>query len=222
MSEKQKNWTNIQAQIAADLCLTYGIDEEEIIFFGDNPKPLLSYEATCVLCNQLTNLKGIQIEPVASPFQDSFTVRCILTLNNGDKRESWGVTNKNEIVDGATLSESQIFQSASSKAIRNALRAAGIDLIRLHNQMKNGENELIYSPTKNAITTLLAQAHILGKEAELIILDPVTKQVDKTAWHRLIRNRYGKNHSNELSEAALTDFVAVLKTLVPQGQVLAA
>lgn len=222
MNQKQNNLTETQEVFASELSMTYGIDREDILFFGNDPKPFLSYEATCVLCNQLTCLKGIQIEPVASPFQDSFTIRCTLTLENGDKREAFGVTNKNELVEGKQMSESQIFQSASSKAIRNALKAAGIDLIRLHNQMKNGENLFDFYPANNSYNSLLRQAHKLGEEAELIVYDPASKTHHKAGWYRLIKNRYAKNHSNELTEVELADFVAVLKTLVPQQQAIAA
>lgn len=212
MSEPQKILSAEQSALVAELTMTYGIEPEDIIFFGTDPKPFLTYEATCALCNQLTMLDNIEIEPVASAFQDSLVFRCTLTLHDGRTRSAVGVVNINETVDGQPMSEQQVTQLASSRAIRNALKTAGIDLLKLHQQLLRDDDTL---PFKSNVASLIAQSHILGREAGLIMDD------DKTAWYRLLRNRYGKSASNELTEDQLADFVAVLKTLVPQGKLAA-
>lgn len=198
-----------QSALVAELTMTYNIEPEEIMFFVNDPKPFLSYEATCALCNQLTNMQDITIEPQHSFFADSLTYRCTLTLSDGRTRSAVGVVNIKETVDGKDLTEQQISQLASSRAIRNALKTAGIDLFKLHKEMINGEVETL--PFKSPFAKLIAQAHILGTEAGLI------NGTDKTAWYRLIFNRYGLESSKQMTEDQLADFVAILKTLVPQA-----
>jgi hypothetical protein len=207
-NQPQKILSAEQSALVAELTTAYGIEPEDIIFFGNDPKPFLTYEATCALCNQLTNMHDISIEPQPSGFVDSLAYRCTLTLSDGRTRSAVGVANIKETADEKPMSEQQLVQVASSRAIRNALKTAGIDLLKLHLQFVRGEVDSLNF--KSNYASLIAQAHILGKEAGLINGD------DKFAWYRLIENRYGQLSSNSLSETELADFVAVLKTLVPQ------
>ncbi|MCW5959299.1 MAG: hypothetical protein KIS76_04000 [Pyrinomonadaceae bacterium] len=196
-----------QAEFAAELCETYGIDPDEVLFFTEDSRPFLTYEATCSLCNRLTELRSINIEPVKTVFPDSLSMKCTLTLASGDTRSAVGVANLNEEVDGKKLTEAQAYQLASSRAIRAALRTAGIDLLKLHNQQKTGFSG---EKQKSNFNTLLGQAHKLGAAAGLIVGD------DKSAWRTILSNRYGVFHSNHLAEDELADFVAVLSTLAPK------
>jgi hypothetical protein len=211
MNEPQKILNAEQSALVAELTQVYGIEPEEIIFFTGDLKPFFLYEATCVLCNQLTDLHDINIEPMESYLPDSLSLRCTLTLANGDTRSAVGVVNIHEKIDGAKMSEQQVYQLASSRAIRNALRTAGIDLIKLHQLAKSSEQAVNFK-VKSTKAALIAQAHLLGKEAFLIIGD------EKRPWQHQLRVRYGVEHSNELSEELLADFVAYLRTLVPPPQ----
>lgn len=210
-TQKQQILNGEQLALVSDLTQIYGIEPEEIIFFQNDAKPFFFYEATCILVNKLTETQDITIEPMESHLPDSLTLRCTLLTGDGLTRSAVGVANFNETIDGAKMSEQQIFGLASSRAIRNALRTAGIDLMKLHNLVQNGAHDLPFKPKSN-YASLLGQAHQLGKDAGLINGD------DKTGWYRLLRNRYNASHSNELSEERLADFVAILKTLIPQMQ----
>ena len=210
------NYTKEQNHLIAELSATYGVEPEEIIFFHGDPKPLFAYEAGCVIANALTDLRGIDIEPVNNGFIDSISYRCILTRTDGASRSAVGVANINETDEnGKKLTTPQLEVLASGRAFRNVLRVAGIDLLKLHNQAMHGVVPFGATPKTN-YANLLGQAHHLGQMAGLIIGD------DKSAWRTILRNRYGVNHSNELSESQLADFVAVLNTLVPQTRQKAA
>lgn len=207
MNEPQKILTAEQSALVAELTETYGIEPEEILFFENDKKPFLFYAATCALCNKLMKLQDIDISPAMSVSEDSFALKCSLIFPDGSARRAAGIVNLNETIDGKQMTEPQIFQLASARAIRNALKTANVDLISLHYESKG---EVLNFKPKSNFASLIAQAHQLGKEALLIDGD------NKRAWYLQIAKRYNANHSNELSEDQLSDFVAFLKTLVPQ------
>ncbi len=210
---QQKILSSDQKLLIAAFSATYNIEPEEITFFSDDPRPFFSYEATCVLLNRLTDVTGIDIEPVANGFVDSVGFRVTLS-REGRQHSAIGIANIKETLDGVVLNEAQLNQMASGRAMRSVLRVAGIDLLKLHNLARLNAAMPAEAPKSN-YTTLLAQAHVLGQEAGLIIGN------DKTAWITILGNRYGVYASNELTEDSLADFVAVLKTLVPQQKAAA-
>lgn len=206
--DRRKILNEQQQSLAIELAETYGIQPEDIIFFGDDTTPFLTYEATCIMANRLADLQDIDLMTVPGVSNDSISLKCVLTLANGRTRGTVGVVNVNETIDGVKMSDSQLIALASARAIRGALQIADIDLMKLHR--KENSDVLDFKP-KSQETKLIAQAHILGKEAGLI------NGEDKTAWYRLLKNRYQVESSNQLSAVYLADFIAVLKTLVPQG-----
>ena len=202
-----KNYTQEQNELIAELASTYGIEPEEVIFFANDPKPFFSYEATAVLCNKLTDIAGIDIEPVNNGFADSVCYRCNLTIDNRS-RSGVGVANVAEKgSDDSKLESAQLIELASGRAIRNALRVAGIDLLKLHNQRKSGVVQFSGQPQTQRSKDL-RESHALGNEAGLI------KDGDKTAWYAIIANRYEVIGCDALTDEQLTDFVAFLRSLV--------
>lgn len=216
MNTEQKILNNDQKLLAAEIAATYGIDPDEITYFTDDPRPTFGYEATAILCNHLTDIRGIDIEPVNNGFVDSVSYRCTLTRADGSTRSAVGVANVDERdSNDKQLTAAQLIQTASGRAIRNALRVAGIDLLKLHHQSKDLPVEYA-GPSRSNWESLLRMTHALGTQAGLIV------GTDKTAWRRVIVNRYGVGSSGELTEDQLADFAAVLKTLVPQTRQKAA
>lgn len=201
-----------QNRLVNELIESYGIEPGDISFFPGDPKPFLSYEATCAVANQLMDLQDIDIQPVESKAADSLWLKCTLTSPDGRTRSAVGVANTSEEIDGKAMSSQQLYATASARAIRNALRAAGADLIKMHEQRKAGGGELEFRPQRGTRDALLAQAHILAREAGLIrtFTDGVT---DKTAWVAFLQKRYLVNSSKFLQEADLADLVAVLRTI---------
>lgn len=203
MHNRQEVFTHEQLKLREEFTTAYGIDPEEIIFFSDDPNPFFTYEATCVVLNTLRpDLKAINIQQVESGFVDSLTFRCELTFDDGRVRTAVGVVNVAEQVDGKAMGIQQLQQTASARAIRNALRTAGIDLVRSHRDQSG-------TSTRTAYAALLAQAHILGKESGLIT------DTGKELWHSFLLTRYGVFHSNELGAELLSDLVATLKVMKP-------
>jgi len=204
-----KTYTQEQNELIAELASTYGIEPEEVIFFPNDPRPLFGYEATAVLCNKLTDIRGIDIEPVNNGFKDSVCYRCVLTLSDSRSRSGVGVANVAEKdATGTALKSAQLIELASGRAIRNALRVAGIDLLKLHNMRKSGVVEFTGKGESQRAKDS-REAHALGEEVGLI------KDGDKTAWYAIISNRYGVIGCDALNDGKLADFVAFLKSLVP-------
>lgn len=188
--------------LTQELVTRYGIEPDEVIYYPGDPKPHLRYEAACILANALVpDLTGIVIEPVESVQDDSISLLCSLRLANPDRmRNAVGVANRGEPLDGGeAMSDQQLYQLASSRAMRAALRVAGIDLIKLH----YGSAE----PVKDNRTALIAQAHALGDE-----IGYIGPGDDKTLWRLVLRNRYrGTDSCSGLTDSQLADLVAFLQ-----------
>lgn len=216
MNTNEKTYTKEQHELIADLCSTYGIEPDEVVFFTGDPKPLFSYEAACVLANRLADIRDIRIAPENNGFVDSVAYCCELTLPDGRSRSGVGVANVGQVdSNGTKLNHSQLVELASGRAIRSALRIADIDLLKLHNQSKAGVVEFTGKQLTNR-DILLREVHALGSECGLIIGS------DKHSWRKLIGLRYSVSTSSEMSEKDLADFASFLKTLVPQTRQKAA
>lgn len=201
-----KSFTPFQLELVSQLVQCYGIEPTEITFFPGDPKPFIGYEATCVMCNALVpEMQEISIDPVAGFASDSLALKCTLRFTDGRIRSATGVANTSEPGEGGeVLSGQQVHQLASSRAIRNALRTAGIDLIKLH-QSPGNVAEFTGPSNRNS---LLAQAHALGTEVGYI-----APNHEKSAWRRFLQHRYGVTSSQTLSEDMLADLIAVLRSI---------
>lgn len=206
-NQKQKILNVEQNALVVELTETYGIKPEEIIFFGKDADPFLSYEATCRLSNRLLNLTDIDIEPVPSVHADSFSVKCSLVFGDGRTRRGVGVVNLNETIEGETMNDSQVYQLASARSIRNALKNADVDLIAEHRQATS--DQPLEFKVKSNYVSLLGQAHILGEKKQLIVGD------NKALWYQELWSRYRVGNSNRLDETQLADFVAYLNSYEP-------
>jgi hypothetical protein len=214
MSEPNKKYTTEQFLIVTEFA-EYGIEPDDIIFYSDKPEPFFTYEATAALCNHLTDIKDIEPEPIAW-LADTTSVRCKFTFEDGKTRSGIGIVNHNELIDGAEMKDAQRFALASARAIRNALKASGINLLKAHYQLRaTGE---LAEPTLDLLRVkLLAEVHTLGKEIGFIISTGNKGELNKTAWYNLIFKRYGKNSSGELTEQQLADFAAFLRSCLNQA-----
>jgi hypothetical protein len=211
MNNQQKILNGEQTKLVVELTQDYGIKPEDIIFFTDSPEPFFSYEANCYLLNQLTDVVGIELQPVPSIAGDSISSRCELTFPGGKTRSGIGVANLAETLDGATMSEEQTRWLSESRAIRTAVRTAGIDFVKLHREVRQGEQQS--GTVKSTRATLLAQAHKLGRDMGFIFDED--GKTNKSLWRRLITNRYSVDSCEDLSDEYLADFVAFLNSMRP-------
>ena len=186
-----------------------------IIFYSDKPEPFFTYEATASLCQQLTDVKTIEVEAV-SAFPNTTAIRVRLGFENGKLISAPGVVNHSEKIDEQTMNEHQRITLASARAIRNALKASGINLLKAHLLIQQtGE---ITEPTNDILRSKqLGEAHALGKEVGFIFREGSDRGFNKTAWYNVIFKRYGKNASGELTNNELADFVAFLRSCLQKA-----
>ena len=212
MKNQQKILNGEQTKLVVELTQDYGIKPEDIIFFSNSAEPFFSYEANCYLLNQLTDVVAIKLKPVDSIAGDSISTECELTFPGGKIRSGIGVANLAETLDDQTMSEEQTRWLSESRAIRTAVRTAGIDFVKLHRAARSGEPQTGTMKTNRA--TLLAQAHVLGRDMGFIFNDDDGK-VNKKLWRQFIHNRYSVDSCDDLNDEWLADLVAFLNTIRP-------
>ena len=202
-----------QAAIVADICTTYPVEPDDIIFFPDDPDvPFFGYEASCILLNRLTKIIEIELEPVAPVSSDSINRRCRLVFEDGTSTFIAAANLKETGEDGQPLSTQQLEWLADSRAIRGAIRAKGINLLKLYWASKENADEVEFKHVRPQRSSALAQAHALGQEVGLINGD------NKSQWYHAIQTRYpGRLHAGELTDAELADFIAFQRALRPKA-----
>jgi hypothetical protein len=211
MNNQQKILSGEQTALVVELTQDYGIKPEDIIFFSNSADPFFSYEANCYLLNQLTDVVAIELSPVPSIAGDSISTKCELTFPGGKVRSGIGVANLAESLDGEKMSEEQTRWLSESRAIRTAVRTAGIDFVKLHREARSGVKQR--GDVKSNRAALLGQAHKLGRDMGFIWDDD--GKANKGVWKQLLRNRYSVESCDELNDEYLADLVAFLNTIRP-------
>ncbi|MGE0294927.1 MAG: hypothetical protein AB7P97_21480 [Hyphomonadaceae bacterium] len=207
MNTKEKRYTPEQMKLVSEFTQDYGIDPEQMTFFGDDPRPTFDAEAAAHLARTLAGAKGIAIGIVPAQLPDTISMECGMTID-GFFSSGPGSANLNELKDGEKMSVQQLERLAASRAIRSTLVYAGIDLLKLHRQKRSGVAQFT-GPAKSNRDRLLARVHALGTEAGLI--DGKRKGPWKNTLHRL----YGVDSSGLLNDEQLADLEAFLSSLRP-------
>lgn len=209
-----------QKALIVELSETYKFPASEIVFFDGEPEPTLGYEAQAAMCDALENPLSIAMEAITPVSSDSVGFQCILTLQDGRVRSNIGIANVLENIDGKLLTQQQLEALAQSRAFRNTLKIANINLIRRHFEKKQGVetapgNE-IADEQKERIR-FYASIHAFAVEAGLIFKNE-DNTPNKEGYRRVLSQRYDVGTSALLSLAELRDFEAFLKALAPHKQ----
>lgn len=210
MQHTVRKFTPEQMQLVSEFTQDYGIAPEQIVFFGDDPKPLFDVEAGAVLARELAGVQGIAVGLTESHAQDTITMECGLTFE-GYFASATGSANVNEEADGQPMSRQRIERLASSRAMRSALIFAGKDLVKLHRQRRTGVLQFT-GPDKSNRERLLGRAHALGKEVGLVY-----DNGEKHLWRAMLSKRYGVDSSAVLADEKLEDLCAFLSSLRPKA-----
>src|SRR5438045_1509044 len=163
MNNPQNLLSDSQKALVADLVQTYGISPDEITFFHGDPLPLLGYEASCILANTLAPGVDIDVTPIESMFVDSLAMKCEVVFPDRRRRSAVGVVNANEKIGDKVMEPQQRYHAATSRALRNAFRISGIDLLKRHEQRNAGvdgsypQYDQPTYPVKTLRETLLAR-----------------------------------------------------------------
>ena len=211
MTTKDTRYTPEQMQLVSEFTQDYGINPDQMTFFGDDPRPTFDAEASSHLARVLAKATGVAIGFAENTLPDTIRMECGMTVD-GFFSSGPGSANLSETIDGEKMSMQQLERLAASRAIRSALVYAGVDLLKLHRSRRSGVVQFT-GPDKSNRDRLLAKVHILGKEVGLI-----GENGEKGAWKGSLQRMYGVDSSVSLQDAQLEDFAAWLGSLRPQPE----
>lgn len=218
MNETTNTYTKEQHELIADLCTTYGIEPDQIVFFENDPEPIFDREATSKIARALLPVAGIEDDFVPASSPDSVAAKYRITFKDGTFAASTGVATRSS---DDSQSDEQLRSAAIGRAARSAFRNAGINLLKLHFARKSSNvatpeftgqpaDSVSTEPVKSERSRLLATVHMLGAEAGLITADN-----NKNAWYRSIEQRYGIDSCYGLDNDQLKDFASFLRSQLP-------
>lgn len=220
MNTTETTYTKEQHELIADLCTTYGIEPDQIVFFENDPEPIFDREATSVLLHRLTDVAGIEDDPLPPPAPDSVAAKYRVTFKDGTFAGSSGVANLAEKIGKETVTPEQARSLAIGRAARSALKNKGLNLLKLHHQRKSGNVSPIEfsGQPRSERENLLRQVHALGYETGYIFNTQLDdgKHINKAGWNSVIGLRYGVEGSDKLTDDELRDFAAFLRSQLPQ------
>ena len=192
--------TIAQDDLVKELIETYGLEAEQIGFEGDDANPILDYEALCVMRINLTDFQDVQIsEPVINIEQKSVSVKCTITL-----RDSRTVNVSEDVALGdpkpdgkliETIREAKVF--ARARAMRFAIRTAGVNLMRAHRDFMKTGKVATASPV-DPRTPIYQEVHLLAAKLGFI------QGKDKSAYEGYIAEMFeGRTSSKDLNDIEL-------------------
>lgn len=204
---QRKILTLEQRQLTEEFINTYDFSPEQISFEGTSPEPIFDYEALNVLRLRITDIQTADVEIVERNMQLGIvSAKCTVYLPDGRSandigsamfptfNEEGNLKTEGEIMpDGSRLGNLiQAQNVALSRALRRAIRAAGINLLKAHKQfIQNGQvtnaevDEEFQSPIGKEIHKLAGEwGHIKGK--------------DKTAYQDFIESVFGTGNRSTL------------------------
>ena len=176
-----------QESLVREFVADYDIDPEQIIFFDETEAPFFLFEALAQIINALGNFREVAVtHPEIDEKNGNATCEAALTLEDGRVVKSFGSSFVGDTLPGKEVSDFQTaFDLARARALRSALRLAGFDVVKRHEQRKRGEKaeSPTVSPEEEQRNSELAEIHILAEEAGLITRAPGVLD-DKSAYYR--------------------------------------
>jgi hypothetical protein len=141
MGQAEHRHTKEQLQIISEFKDAYGIEADEIFFYGDAPEPDFTFEALSLLSLKLG--EGIRDVSVGQLRVDSLMASCDCTviLDDGRTRTFFGCCIIGEkTLDGTLVEDARkALDFASARALRKGLRGVGFDPLKAHRARQRGE-----------------------------------------------------------------------------------
>lgn len=216
MSER-KILTADQQQLVKEFVVTYGLDESQISFEGDDVNPILDYDALSVLRVKLTNFRDVKVgEPIHSVAENSVSVSCVITLADGRNVDVAEKVYAGDLMpDGSTIeTRRQMETFARARAMRFAIRSAGVNLVRAHREfLKTGEiatgNPV--DPRYPQYQEINAIAYKLGLKKKSVGGEQFE---DRSEYEKVLAENFdGRTSAKELDDVELKRFALLLRTL---------
>ena len=207
--------TLAQESLKNEFVETYGIDADQVIFFDETPAPFFLFEALAQIVGVLGNFREVAVtHPEIAERNGNATCEAALTLDDGRVVRSFGSSFVGDIIAGKEVGDFQTaFDLSRARALRSALRLAGFDPVKRHEQSKRGEKgaEPAISPEAEQRNRELAEIHLLAQEAGLIVSVPGMLD-DKSAYYRQLAVFFpAASSAGELSAKERAQFIALLR-----------
>lgn len=212
---ERKILTADQQQLVNEFVIAYGLDETQISFEGSDLNPILDYEALSVMRVKLTNFRDVKVgEPIHNVAENSVSVSCVITLADGRSIDvSEKVYAGDLMPDGSTIeTRRQMETFARARAMRFAIRSAGVNLVRAHREfLKTGEVATgnLVDPRYPQYQEINAIAYKLGLKKKR---DDKTE--DREEYEKVLAENFdGRTSAKELDDVELKRFALLLRTL---------
>jgi hypothetical protein len=210
-SQQQPRKLNLQQEsLVGEFVTTYGIDADQVVFFDDTAAPFFLFEALAQIIGVLGNFREVAVtHPEIDEKNGNATCEAALTLEDGRVVRSFGSSFVGDILPGKEVADFQTaFDLARARALRSALRLAGFDPVKRHEQSKRGEKAgtPTISPEEERRNRELAEIHALAAEADLI------KGEDKSAYYRQLSVFFPHvSSAGDLNTKERAQFIAMLR-----------
>ncbi|MET0646414.1 MAG: hypothetical protein ABW208_07310 [Pyrinomonadaceae bacterium] len=214
--QQQPRKLNLQQEsLVGEFVTAYGIDADQVIFFDDTPAPFFLFEALAQIVGALGNFREVAVtHPEIDERNGNATCEAALTLDDGRVVRNFGSSFVGDTIPGKEVNDFQTaFDIARARALRSALRLAGFDPVKRHEQSKRGEKgeETVISPEAEQRNKELAEIHALAAEAGLIVNAPGALE-DKSAYYRQLQVFFpAVSSAGELSAKERAQFIALLR-----------
>jgi hypothetical protein len=209
----RRSWSLKQEARAREFVAAYGISYEDIIFFDDTDTPFFLFEALAQIINALADFTSLSVtKPDLDEGKGIVTCEAEITSEHSRLFKSFGAAIIGEPLPGQAVADlSKALDLARARALRSALRLAGFDVVRAHEQSKQqgAQNEAPRpSPEAEQRNRELAEIHIIAEEANLIVGD------DKTAYYKQLSVFFPHvSTAGDLNAKERTQFIAILRAI---------
>lgn len=229
MNSNQKR-TIKQQEIINEMSGIHGLDERQISFEEDSTEPIFDYEALNVLRLRLTDIQTTEPEIVERNMTLGIvTARCWVYLPDGRSASDLGsaqftvrsAEDYSRIVEGESMPDGSILDSqmkaqnvALSRALRRAIRAVGVNLMKAHRAFAD-DGEITQGDVDEEFQSKIGReihsyaikfGHITGSG----------KNTDKTRYQNFIESLFGfkKRSTLDLNDIEKSQLANTYRTLV--------
>lgn len=197
-----------QESIRSEFAQTYDIAPEQIIFFDETPTPFFLFEGLAQIVGALANFREVAVtHPEIAERNGNATCEAALTLEDGRVVKSFGSSFVGDTLPGKDASDFQMAFDLA-RALRSALRLAGFDPVKSHEQRKRGgkAEAPTITPEEEQRNKELAEIHVIAEEAGLIVGS------DKSAYYRQLGVFFpGVQSASHLNTKERSQFIALLR-----------
>lgn len=214
MSENNKKYTPEQLQLAREFVDGYGISLEQISFEAEKLEPIFDFEALCLLREKLTRFHSV--DTTRSNFNaetNEAEVICSIINESGRIITCSDFAQIGELMpDGSKVETSmQAKRLARARAMRSAIRQAGVNLLKAHkNYLESGE-VLDFRPVDPRISKT-KELHVLAEQLGFIV--KTNDGIDKTEYQKFIAETYdGRTSSKDLDDIELQRLIITFRAM---------